>query len=87
MEGSGKRRRFDAAFKAEAVRLVTHGGLTQSQGSAAVRRGRQAHCPVEKADAAARHTERAFPGQATTMTPNWLDFGVKWRLCVWSATF
>ncbi len=25
MEGSGKRRRFDAAFKAEAVRLVTHG--------------------------------------------------------------
>ncbi len=29
MEGSGKRRRFDAAFKAEAVRLVTHASFPQ----------------------------------------------------------
>ena len=31
MEQAGKRRQFDAAFKAEAVCMVTEGGYTQAQ--------------------------------------------------------
>lgn len=31
MEQTGKRRQFDAVFKAEAVRMVTQGGYTQAQ--------------------------------------------------------
>ena len=31
MEQLGKRRQFDAAFKAEAVRMVTDGDYTQAQ--------------------------------------------------------
>ncbi len=80
MEGSGKRRRFDAAFKAEAVRLVTHGGLTQSQ--VARQLGVDAKRIAQWKKQMQQHgtPERAFPVKATTMTPNWLDFGVKWRL-------
>ncbi len=63
MEGSGKRRRFDAAFKAEAVRLVTHGGLTQSQ--VARQLGVDAKRIAQWKKQMQQHgtPERAFPGQ------------------------
>ncbi len=54
MEGSGKRRRFDAAFKAEAVRLVTQVVLPSQV--ARQLGGTPSALPSGKADAAARHT-------------------------------
>ncbi len=68
------------------MRLVTR-GLTQSQ--VARQLGVDAKRIAQWKKQMQQHgtPERAFPVKATTMTPNWLDFGVKWRLCVWSATF
>ena len=58
-----KRRRFDAAFKAEAVRLVTEGGLTQAQ--AAQQLGIEAKRISYWKKQMEEHgtPERAFPGQ------------------------
>ena len=62
MEGTGKRRHFDAAFKAEAVRLVTEGGLTQAQ--AARQLGIEAKRISHWKQQLQTHgmPERAFPG-------------------------
>jgi len=63
MEQSGKRRQFDAAFKAEAVRMVTEGGYTQAQ--AARQLGIEAKRISHWIKQMQHHgtKERAFPGQ------------------------
>jgi transposase len=63
MEHTGKRRQFDAAFKAEAVRLVTQGGLTQAQ--AARQLGLEAKRISHWKKQLQQHStpESAFPGQ------------------------
>ena len=63
MEQDSKRRRFDASFKAEAVRLVTQGGLTQAQ--VARQLGIEAKRISHWIKQMYQHgtLERAFPGQ------------------------
>lgn len=63
MEQARKRRQFDAAFKAEAVRLVTEGGLTQAQ--VARQLGIEAKRISHWKKQLEQHDlpERAFPGQ------------------------
>lgn len=63
MEQSSKRRQFDAAFKAEAVRLVTEGGLTQAQVSRqlGIEAKRISHWKKQLQHHGTK--ERAFPGQ------------------------
>ena len=62
MEQSGKRRQFDAAFKTEAVCLVTEGGYTQAQ--AARQLGIEAKRISHWKKQLEQHgiAERAFPG-------------------------
>jgi len=63
MRQDGTRRQFDAAFKAEAVRLVTEGGLTQAQVARqlGIESKRISHWKKQLQ----QHStpERAFPGQ------------------------
>lgn len=63
MEQDSKRRRFDAAFKAEAVRLVTDGGLTQAQVARqlGIEAKRISHWKKQLQQHGSK--ERAFPGQ------------------------
>lgn len=63
MAQTTKRRQFDAAFKAEAVRLITEGGLTQAQ--AARQLGIEAKRISHWKKQIEQHgtPERAFPGQ------------------------
>lgn len=63
MEHSEKRRRFDAAFKTEAVRMVTEGGYTQAQ--AARQLGIEAKRISHWVKQMQAHgtKQRAFPGQ------------------------
>lgn len=63
MEETGKRRRFDAAFKMEAVRMVAEGGFTQAQ--AARQLGIEAKRISHWQKQMQQHgtPERAFPGQ------------------------
>ena len=63
MEQSVQRRQFDAAFKAEAVRMVTQGGYTQAQ--AARQLGIEAKRISHWVKQMQEHgtVERAFPGQ------------------------
>lgn len=63
MGQQGTRRQFDAAFKAEAVRLVTEGGLTQAE--AARQLGIDAKRINHWKKQLQQHgtPERAFPGQ------------------------
>ena len=63
MSKEGSRRQFDAAFKAEAVRLVTEGGLTQAQ--AARQLGIEAKRISHWKKQMHQHgtSQRAFPGQ------------------------
>ena len=63
MEQAGKRRQFDVAFKAEAVRMVTEGGFTQAQ--VARQLGIEAKRISHWIKQMQQHgtAERAFPGQ------------------------
>jgi transposase len=63
MEQESKRRRFDAAFKEEAVRLVTEGGLTQAQVARqlGIESKRISHWKKQLQQHGS--PERAFPGQ------------------------
>lgn len=63
MEQAGKRRQFDAAFKAEAVRMVTEGDYTQAE--AARQLGIEAKRISHWIKQMQHHgtPERAFPGQ------------------------
>lgn len=63
MEQARKRRRFDAAFKSEAVRMVTAGGFTQAQ--AARQLGIEAKRISQWKKQMEQHgtPEQAFPGQ------------------------
>lgn len=61
--GTGKRRHFDAAFKAEAVRMVTEGGYTQTQAARelGIEAKRISHWIKQMQQHGTK--ERAFPGQ------------------------
>jgi transposase len=67
MGQDSKRRRFDAAFKAEAVRLVTEGGLTQAEVARqlGIEAKRISHWKKHWKKQLQHHgsLERAFPGQ------------------------
>ena len=63
MRQDGTRRQFDAAFKAEAVRLVTEGGLTQAQVARQLGIEAKRISHWRKQMHAHSTPERAFPGQ------------------------
>lgn len=60
---TGKRRQFDAAFKAEAVRMVTEGGYTQAEAARqlGIEAKRISHWKKQLEQHGTK--ERAFPGQ------------------------
>lgn len=60
--GTGKRRQFDAAFKAEAVRMVTEGGYSQAEAARqlGIEAKRISHWKKQLEQHGTK--ERAFPG-------------------------
>jgi transposase len=62
MEQAGKRRQFDAAFKAEAVRMVTEGGYSQAEAARqlGIEAKRISHWMKQMRQHGSQ--ERAFPG-------------------------
>jgi len=63
MEQAGKRQQFDAAFKAEAVRMVREGGYTQAEAARqlGIESKRISHWIKQMQQHGSK--ERAFPGQ------------------------
>lgn len=74
---TGKRRQFDAAFKAEAVRMVTEGGYSQAE--AARQLGIEAKRISHWKKQLEQHPPKGhppksvpFPVKVMSMVPNWL---------------
>lgn len=91
MENDSKRRRFDAAFKIEAVRLATEGGLSQAQVARQLGIEAKRISHWKKQLQLHGSSDRAFPGQgyehdAELASAQRAPGVVRWRTSAWSVT-